>query len=157
MTSIYKLSRAVTSIFNLIEIGKRIKEIRGDLKQKDVAAEFGVERSYVSNIEQGRTKPSFEFVVFLAKRFNTSIDWILLGKRNGTSDSVAGVREADQAGPPLEPELALMINYLIKLWKTDNPDIKGWMKIQFRRAFPDFEDDVKKPLAVAEDSSNYGG
>lgn len=146
----------MTPIFNLIEIGKRIKEIRGDLKQKDVAAEFGVERSYISNIEQGRTKPSFEFVIFLAKRFNTSIDWILLGKRSGTPNNVAGLQDFKHVDPSLEPELTSMIDHLIKLWKTENSDIKGWMKIQFRRAFPDFEAEEKNPLAAAEDSSKYG-
>lgn len=36
-------------------------------------------------------------------------------------------------------ELFAMIGYLRSVWTSGDPDLKTWLKIQFRKAFPDFQ------------------
>lgn len=64
---------------NLSEIGARIKQTRNLLTQKEFAESLGVARTYVSNIEYGRTKPSLEFLINISKCYHVSLDWLLLG------------------------------------------------------------------------------
>lgn len=64
---------------NLSEIGARIKKTRNLLTQKEFAESLGVARTYVSNIEYGRTKPSLEFLINISKCYHVSLDWLLLG------------------------------------------------------------------------------
>ena len=61
------------------EIAKRIKEIRTENKLSQV--KFGeilfVSQDTVSLWEQGKSLPSTEYVIEIAKKFNVSADYIL--------------------------------------------------------------------------------
>ncbi len=39
----------------------------------------------------------------------------------------------------MDPELLAMISYLRRLWEEADLDLKGWIRVQFRRAFPEFQ------------------
>jgi transcriptional regulator with XRE-family HTH domain len=39
----------------------------------------------------------------------------------------------------IDPELLAMIAYLRRLWEEADPDLRGWIRVQFRRAFPEFQ------------------
>lgn len=67
-------------MLDLVAIGVRLKEIRGAITQKAIAEEFGVQRSYIANIETGRTQPSLEYLLFNATKFDVPMDWIIRGK-----------------------------------------------------------------------------
>ena len=66
---------------NVVESGERLKKIRAHIKisQKDFAAQLGIAASYLSEIESGKTKPGYNFLIKLAEVFNVSPNWILLG------------------------------------------------------------------------------
>lgn len=61
------------------EIAKRIKEIR--IENKMSQAQFGqalfVSQDTVSLWENGKSLPSTEYVILIAKKFNVSADYIL--------------------------------------------------------------------------------
>ncbi|AQY37865.1 helix-turn-helix transcriptional regulator [Bacillus thuringiensis] len=69
-------------------IGKRVKEIRAELKlsQSQFAESIGVSKSLISLIELGRKKPSVETINKIAKKGNISVDYIL-GRTNNRSSS----------------------------------------------------------------------
>ena len=67
---------------NLIyqEIGKRIRELRGNDRQKDWASRIGCDQGYISQVENGVTKPSLAFLKSISGMTNGSIDWVLTGR-----------------------------------------------------------------------------
>ena len=67
--------------YNFVECGERLKKVRAQLKisQKDFAAHLGIAASYLSEIESGKTRPGYNFLIKLAEVFKVSSNWILLG------------------------------------------------------------------------------
>jgi len=61
-------------------IGSRIRELRGELLQEELAAYIGISQGQLSKIERGKLGPSAEILVRLVERFGKSADWILTGK-----------------------------------------------------------------------------
>lgn len=66
----------------LIDFGRRLKEARGrlNINQKQFAEKLGVTGSYVSEIENGKAKPGFDFFIKLSRTFDINPTWLLLGK-----------------------------------------------------------------------------
>lgn len=60
---------------------QRLKRIRkkAGLTQNEIAAELSIDCKSYGKYEQGRTRPSFESLVIIAKTFNVSIDYLLCG------------------------------------------------------------------------------
>jgi repressor LexA len=64
---------------DMIEIGKRIKEIRLErgLSQERMGEILSVSQDTVSLWEKGKSVPTAEFLVAIAKNFEVSVDYIL--------------------------------------------------------------------------------
>ena len=65
------------------EFGKRLSEIRKSrkFKQKDIKEMIEAPTvQMISNWETGRTFPSSHYLIILAKKLDTSLDYLLLGK-----------------------------------------------------------------------------
>ncbi|MCL2638501.1 MAG: helix-turn-helix domain-containing protein [Oscillospiraceae bacterium] len=79
-------------------IAERIKELRTEknLTQAELARKLGLTRGGVNSWEQSLSLPSLQYLVLLAKFFNTSADF-LLGLSDRTSINVEGLREKDIA------------------------------------------------------------
>ena len=60
-------------LLNKKEIGKRLIELRGDLKREVVAAENNISVSALTMYETGQRIPRDEIKVYLAKYYNTSV------------------------------------------------------------------------------------
>jgi len=60
--------------------GARIRQLRGDVLQENLAAYLGISQGQLSKIERGRLGPTPETVVRLIERFGKSADWILTGR-----------------------------------------------------------------------------
>ena len=60
-------------------IGKRIKEIRLDFKlsQKHFGEMLSVSQDTISLWETGKSLPTAELLIAMAKKFNVSVDYIL--------------------------------------------------------------------------------
>jgi transcriptional regulator with XRE-family HTH domain len=64
---------------DLGEIGLRIRGLRGDVRQEELALQLGVSQSQLSKIERGKVPPTLEILLGLAVRFGKSLDWIVTG------------------------------------------------------------------------------
>ena len=60
-------------------IGKRIKEIRieNKLTQKEFGDKLSVSQDTISLWETGKSLPTAEFLILIAKTFKVSVDYIL--------------------------------------------------------------------------------
>jgi transcriptional regulator with XRE-family HTH domain len=66
---------------DLQAIGGRIRALRGDVLQKELALKIGISQGQLSKIESGRLAPSLETLVRLSNQFGKSLDWIVTGKK----------------------------------------------------------------------------
>ena len=71
-----KLRRKV----DLAAIGGRIKNLRGDVLQEELASLLNVSQGHLSKIEAGKIAPSLEILLLLSERFRKSVDWLLTGE-----------------------------------------------------------------------------
>ncbi len=64
---------------DMISIGKRIKEIRIEhgLSQQKLGELLSVSQDTISLWEKGKSVPTAEFLIALAKKFDVSVDYIL--------------------------------------------------------------------------------
>lgn len=72
------------------EIGERFKNIRLNLKysQKDLAELLEIHQTAISDIEKGKTNPSFNIIKALSLNFkDLNIDWLLTGRGDDYIDS----------------------------------------------------------------------
>jgi transcriptional regulator with XRE-family HTH domain len=75
----------------LIEFGKRVKEIRRrlNISQKDFASTIGISSSSLSEIESGKTKPGYEFFKNITLEYNVNNQYLHTGKGDIFLDSDA--------------------------------------------------------------------
>ena len=66
---------------DLREIGSRIRTLRGDILQEELALKVGISQGQLSKIESGKLAPTLETLVRLANQFGKSLDWIVSGKK----------------------------------------------------------------------------
>lgn len=59
------------------EVGRRLKKIRGDVKQDQCAQKIGISRSALSHYEQGRARMTIDILSKFCKSFDVSADYIL--------------------------------------------------------------------------------
>ena len=67
---------------NLVAIGSRIRTLRGEALQEELAAYLHIRQGHLSKIETGKSAPSIEVLLLLSERFHRSVDWILRGEGN---------------------------------------------------------------------------
>ena len=67
--------------YDLVETGKRIKEIRKQnrLTQEQFADKFSVSVEHIGRIETGKRGISIDLLVDIACAFNVSLDYLILG------------------------------------------------------------------------------
>lgn len=73
------MSKPVTIKVDLEGIGSRIRALRSDMLQEDLARYLGISQGQLSKIERGKLGPTVEILVRLIKKFDKSADWILMG------------------------------------------------------------------------------
>lgn len=63
-------------------IGKRVKHIRktNDMTQIEFSRVIGIAQGTLSEIEAGKSKPSFEMIYEIKKHFQTDLDWLIMGE-----------------------------------------------------------------------------
>lgn len=62
--------------------GKKIRELRKERKWslEDLAKRIGSSKSYVWEIEKGKSCPSIDIMINFSKAFNVSIDFLVTGE-----------------------------------------------------------------------------
>lgn len=79
------------------EVGARIRLLRGKSRQKDWATKIGCDQGYISQVENGVTKPSLAFLGSVSSMTSASIDWVLSGRGSKLLPATAGVGEGSAA------------------------------------------------------------
>lgn len=78
---------------NFIEIGNRIKMLRGVMQQVDFATIFDLKQQDISKIETAKIKPSSELLLKIGVHFNKSIEWLLTGRDKIPESQASGVSD----------------------------------------------------------------
>lgn len=76
------VAKPMCEVAPMLGLGQRIKDVRlkQGLTQAEFAARLGVSRSYLSEAERGKSKPSVEMLVGIAGQFgDVSLRWLLTG------------------------------------------------------------------------------
>lgn len=124
-------------------MSKRLHIARGKLTQRELGQLLGVSRSYVGNVEQGRTKPSIGYLVGVARICRVSLDWLILGIGEA-DDTTVQVLSGDL-------ELRAMVRYLRELWMMGDSTHREEIRRHFSSAFPEYESkESVYPLKVSE-------
>ena len=81
-------------MIQLVNMGEKLKSLRIEKKltQKQVADRIGLAISAVSSYESGTRYPSYDVLVYLARIFHVSTDY-LLGITNTRNIDVTGLRD----------------------------------------------------------------
>jgi transcriptional regulator with XRE-family HTH domain len=61
-------------------LGRRIRDLRGNLRQQEFSRQLGLSQGQLSKIERGQIAPALETVFALAIRFQKTTDWIVRGE-----------------------------------------------------------------------------
>lgn len=127
----------------LTEYGKRLRDVRRvlDISQKDFAAQLNVSPSFLSEIESGKTKPGYNFLLKLAAVFDVSPAWLLLEKgAMFFKDEKASAIENDEFGDHTESIKEL-------LWYFKHSPLVKLSVMAFASKFLlDNEDIIKKDI-----------
>ncbi len=60
-------------------LGDRLRELRGDRTQEDVADQAHIAREYLSKVESGHRNPSLDILARLAKALGVSLEDLFRG------------------------------------------------------------------------------
>ena len=74
------MKKETKRLANLEVIGSRIRELRGEMLQEELAKYLGISQGQLSKIERGKLGPTAEVLLRLVERFGKSADWMLTGK-----------------------------------------------------------------------------
>lgn len=101
------MGRSKSDVNNNIKkiIGERVRLLRGDISQGEIARRVGVAQSYLSEIEQGRKSPSLEMLLYFAKIFDTSVAF-MLGENDERHRSEVAPSARPAGGDEKEPDCA---------------------------------------------------
>jgi transcriptional regulator with XRE-family HTH domain len=116
-----------------LEIGKRIKEVRGSDSQAEFAAKLKVGQSTIARYERGSRAPDAKFILLLKENYQINPNWLITGEgskkiiQNGidTPDQNASITQVviehqDMVRDFKDHEKAIEFNqYLIEIEKHD--------------------------------------
>lgn len=122
-----------------MDIIDRLKHLRSHYKltQAEFARAIGLSQGNVSDMERRKFHPSIDTVISVCRYFSVSADWILLGIGNAPGEQPNTQIMTQKVEAVFDPDLKEMINVLQTLMLSGDPDLRGWAKIQFKRAFGD--------------------
>lgn len=163
-------------------IRKLRKELK--LTQEEFTSRLKISKGFLSNLEKGIRQPSDQLLRLIAYEFSSSENWLKTGKGEmfiSPEDALKSLtarfgeqavkkayhiimKEYDlavTAGRMLprantgDPDLDSLIDILYDLWTAGNTDMKGWIKVQFNRAFPEdvIEEAQKKQQETTRQAS----
>src|SRR6266852_5012539 len=84
---------------DLRQIGLRIRGLRGDMRQEELASQLGVSQSQLSKVERGNGAPTLEILLGMAIKFGKSLDWIVKG--DGSQGTARNSRKRATAWGPV--------------------------------------------------------
>lgn len=82
----------------MIEVGKRIRELRGKSSRREFAEAFLVAQSSLARWESGESPPELGFIIRLLGAYNIGLDWLVFGKSKSENEKLT----ADEQFAPLD-------------------------------------------------------
>jgi DNA-binding XRE family transcriptional regulator len=76
----WKIVRQLRRKLDLKAIGSRIRELRGDLPQEELAAILRISQGQLSKIERGSVAPTLQALLGISDKFGKTLDWIVTGR-----------------------------------------------------------------------------
>jgi transcriptional regulator with XRE-family HTH domain len=129
---------------NSVLIGNRLKALRRDLElsQREFAAIMDISASFLSEVESGKTKPGFNFILLLYEKFNISPSWFLVeeGEKFVGEDSRNAVKDLDFGGQT--DDVLEMLRYM-----SQSPFVQSTVLSSFMKFLYENEDIIKKDIA----------
>jgi len=105
------------------------------MTQVEIANLLGISKFSLTKYLGGRV-PEPTILYSIAKFFNKSIEWFLTGEESENRTIVQLQQQKVEA--EIDPDLKEMIDLLHELMHSDDADLRGWAKIQFKNAFKDY-------------------
>ncbi len=120
-------------------IGTRLKLARNsrNLTIPQVSEKTGISKGNLSIIENDKTKPSADALTLLSDLYGVSVDWVLKGETKIPDNE-------DLAPIYTIKEFKFFMKELESVWEEGDPETRGWIVVQLRKAFPDMGKKVKK-------------
>lgn len=127
---------------NLPEISGRLKQIRQTLQltPKEVSKQTGISTGNLSELENGKYPPSSKTLILLSDLYGVSIDWILKGRISSYQDSLV---EVEALMTLVDREVKGFFQKIARLWLEGDRDLRGWIVVQLRLAFPRIAAEIK--------------
>lgn len=123
-----------------LHVGERVRNVRLalGLTQGQFAKALSVTTSYISQVENSIEKsPSDRLLRLIQVLYRVDENWLWHGTDPKPIFDFTPAEPAPDVAP-LDPRLHAMNVYLAQAWAGADEDAKGWIVVQFRRAFPDF-------------------
>ena len=76
-------------------VGDRIREIRGDMSQREFAEKLGISQSSISGYEKNTRLPDYDIIRKICSEFTVSADWIIIGKQTSERNENYALLEKD--------------------------------------------------------------
>lgn len=152
-------------------LGQRLKQLRKNknITQSELGKIINVGKSTISQYESGISNPDYETLKKLADFFNVSTDYLLGRTDNPTpkvNDPIKKETMTDRLDNKKTPdsnlveindiELKEMVNWLIQAWQNGDYRMRGWLAVQFEKAFPEYRERLEKKQRVIGESMDPG-
>lgn len=125
------------------KLGLKIKQLRSDysfntgikLTQKDLADKLGLSRSYLGDIESGRTNASDEILHKLSEIFDINYSELLKFKQDDQIDTGSNVPEGENT--TVDEGLVIIERARKKMSEKDKQKMLNMLKVAFEEYFND--------------------
>jgi len=109
-------------------LGDRLKKLRGNISQEEVAESIGISRARYSHYETERSQPDFETLKNLSDYFGVTIDYLVTGENGQAPSSDEFWKEI------LDPDTRLFFKDLYEAPEESIRELKEiWEVIKKRR------------------------
>ena len=78
---------------NLLEMGRRIRTLRGKASRREFAEGFLVAQSSLARWESGESPPDLGFVIRLLSAYNVSLEWLIFGKEYSKNEKLTADKQ----------------------------------------------------------------
>lgn len=115
-----------------VGIGARVRQVRGNLSQREFAEILGFSQGFVGDIERGRSFPSIPFMIALNANFDCELNWLLTGESGGRV--CRETKTPDGGADSWDCDFGSLLCEMANLFAAADPDTRAWMRIQMQQA-----------------------
>lgn len=115
------------SNYELNNIAKILKELRGNKTQQEISTSTGIRFNTISNYENGKTKPGIRELIIFSKFYNVGVDYLLGNQTTGTIQISNYSKQQQDAVYKLlalnREQFAVVYGFLLHAYKTQTQSI----------------------------------